>query len=138
MTSYLLPKCLQNTFFTNSEYHGCACVCTSYSSRSLVVQLKHDFNAIAARLENDYSTTLTSLHEKINWISTTHIRLREVWLLHWERRTKKRLIQYYRSIRNDSHSTPFRRGSRNESNKQLTYDWDWKAQKSFPYCINSI
>jgi hypothetical protein len=42
---------------------GCVCVyvllCTSYSSRSLVLQLKHDFNAIAAQLENGYSTTLT-------------------------------------------------------------------------------
>jgi hypothetical protein len=33
-------------------------------------------------------------------------------------------MQYYGSIRNDSHSTPFRRGSRNKSNKQLIYDWD--------------
>jgi hypothetical protein len=77
------------------------CLCTSYSSRSLVLRLKHDFNAIAARLKNDYSTTLTWLHEKINWISTTHIRLWEVWLFHWERRTKKRFMQYYGSSRNN-------------------------------------
>jgi hypothetical protein len=73
----------------------CVCACAHR------IQLKHDFSAIAAQLENDYSTILTWLHEKKIWISTTHIRLWEVWLLHWERRTKERLMQYYGSIRNN-------------------------------------
>jgi hypothetical protein len=92
-----------------------------YSSHSLVLQLKHDFNAIAARLENDYSTTLTWLHKKKF----------EFPRLIYDSEKYDYSIENT-ELKNDSCSTTEVLETTNHPNQRLAYNYGFTMYESFP------